>query len=290
MIDNSTLGLFRQYIAATPGARQSTAGWSRFHSAHTAGAYDAKPSRFLSFREMYHSSIDDRGRIAYDQKQRGSIYDPNTGEECNLLTDADPPVQREVESTDAQPDHGPKGAAPPWGPNDEPKHAEPMEPNPNMGFDPYTERQRRAFGAASHNGKLGIDPDFARRALHEDAALGEIDAAQQGRETGPEQWETSAGRDAEHPDAEQDRELIDQRLIELLQRLKAIARDRVRRRAAKDQPPSFPGRPSAPMGSPNAKLAGDSASFAKMYGSDATRLLPRIPAQTPRVFIHRSRG
>jgi len=309
MIPQNELNTFRAYLRDTPARMQSTQGWTSYLKATgVAGAYDsARPqrqrssSRPMSFREMYHSSIDDRGRIAYDQK--GSEFDPNTGLTYNLLCDEDPRPQAEVETTDAEPPngHGIHGRAPPAGPYDEPRQQRVQEPR--LAQDPYTEQQRKAFGAAAGgHGQLGIDPDFARRALHEDAALGEIEAGQQGREVGPEDWQRTRGRDQEHIDEEQDQALIDQRLTKLLQRLdldpktisQAVARDRRRRaadraRRARDQGPEpFKGMPEAFKGSPNARLAGDSASFARMPGADATRLLPRIPAQTPRVFVSRS--
>jgi hypothetical protein len=221
------------------------------------------------------------GRMAFDaefERRGGNVIGPSGKETPECLEDADPAPQREVESTDNQPDHGPKGAAPPWASHDEPRHAEPMEPNPNMGFDPYTERQRRAFGAASHNGKLGIDPDFARRALHEDAALGEIETGQQGREVGPELWERTRGRDQEHEDERQDEKLIRRVLRKLGFKSsdidEAIARDRRGRR----------------------RMAGDRAlarrSFHQMF-PDAERLTSHgsgAVAFTPKVFVHRSRG
>jgi hypothetical protein len=133
--------------------------------------------------------------------------------------------------------------------------------------------------------------------LHEDAALETAAAGQQGREAGPELWETTRGRDqAEHADAPEDEALI----ARVLHRLgfsapdidKAIARDR-RRRAARDQGPvPFKGMPEAFKPSPHAKLAGDSASFARMY-PDTARLTSHgsgAVALTPKVFVHRSRG
>jgi hypothetical protein len=291
MIPQNELNAFRTYLRDTPARAQSTQGWTRYLQAHggPAGAYDAKPGRRLpTFRELYGCTIDGTGKLAYDaefERRGGNVIGPSgrPTPEC-LPTDEDPPPQHEVESTsDAEPPdgHGPHGRAPPWGPNDLPTNRSVTEPNPNIATDPYTEQQRKAFGAAA-----GIDPDFARRALHEDAALETITHGQQGREVGPEDWERTRGRDqAEHEDREQDEQLIDEHLTKLL---KAIARDRSRRRAAKDQgPPPFEGRPSGFTGVEGARLvgegkrmAGDSRSFHATY-PHTEQLLSGVPAVTP---------
>jgi hypothetical protein len=302
MLPDSFANRHKSYLS-TYGHPASTAGVEHYRTymrGGTGGAYDAqprssRPSRIKSFEEVYRVRLGSKGEtIALDQ------HDPQR--DGPLQVDADPAAQREVETTDNQPDHGPKGAAPPWGLSDEPRHERVTEPDTTMGLDPYTEKQRRAFGAASHNGKLGIDPDFARRALHEDAALETVTHGQQGSEVGPESWSRTRGRDQEHEDEEQDQDLIDQRLTKLLQRLDfdpatisaKVARDRKRRaadraRKAKDQGPI----PFRGMPEPGGKVVGDSASFARMYGSDVTRLQSHgsgAVAFTPKVFIHRSRG
>jgi hypothetical protein len=282
MIPEREVNLFKTYIANTPARLQSGPGWSKYLKANSgpAGAYDAKPGRRLpSFRELYGCTIDGTGKLAYDQKQRGQVYDPNTGEECNLLTDEDPPVQREVETTDNQPDHGEMGRAPPWGPHDEPRHQRVEEPR--QAFDPpVSEAQRKAMGAAaSGHSNLGIPREVGERFLHEDAALGEIETGQQGREVGPELWERTRGRDqAEHEDQREDEKLIRRVLSKLGFKAndieEAIARDRRGRR----------------------RMAGDRAlarrSFHQMF-PDAERLTSHgsgAVAFVPKVFVHKSRG
>jgi hypothetical protein len=282
MFSDRELKLFRRYDRDTPHALKSGRGWGKYFKENAAppvGAYDAKPARS---RNPTFDEVCKYGRMAFDadfERRGGNVIGPSGKETPECLEDADPAAQAEVESTDNQPDHGPKGAAPPWGKHDEPRHAEPMEPNPNMGFDPYTERQRRAFGAAvGGHSALGIDPDFARRALHEDAALETVTHGQQGAEHGPEGWERTRGRDQEHEDEPEDERLIRKVLRKLGFKAsdidEAIARDRRSRR----------------------RMAGDRAlarrSFHQMF-PDAERLTSHgsgAVAFTPKVFVHRSRG
>jgi hypothetical protein len=284
MIPQGELNLFKEYVTNTPARLQSTKGWTGYLKANSgpAGAYDAKPARRLpSFREMYGCSIDGTGKLAYDQMERRGgnvIVNGRAYPEC--LEDADPTAQAQVETTDAQPDHGQKGQAPPWGPHDEPRHQRVEEPR--QAFDPpVSEAQRKAMGAAaSGHSNLGIPRSVGEKFLHEDAALGEIEAGQQGRETGPEVWERTRGRDQEeHLDEPQDEKLIRRVLRKLGFKSsdidEAIARDRRSRR----------------------RMAGDRAlarrSFHQMF-PDAERLAsqPGSGAVTivPRVFVHRSRG
>ena len=144
---------------------------------------------------------------------------------------------------------------------------------------PVSEAQRKAMGAAaSGHSNLGIPREVGERFLHEDAALGEIETGQQGREVGPELWERTRGRDQEeHLDEPQDEKLIRRVLRKLGFKSadidEAIARDRRGRR----------------------RMAGDRAlarrSFNQMY--DAERLTSHGSGAmviTPRVFVHRSRG
>jgi hypothetical protein len=306
MIPQNELNTFRAYLRDTPARAQSTQGWTNYLRANAgpAGAYDAKPGRrLLSFEEMYRTRIDGHGRIlALDQMERrgGNVIAPN-GQPCpEVLEDSDPSPQREVETTDAEPkDHEgyPSGRAPPWGPHDEPRHQRVQEPH--MATDPPTsEAQAKAMYAAREGrSTLGIPKSVGEHFVgkSKDAALETVTHGQQGAEHGPEDWERTRGRDQEHEDRDEDEALI----AKVLERLgysslhvqKAIA-DRARK--ARDQgPPSFPGRPSAFEGSEHGKLAGDSASFVRMYGSDVTRLTSHgsgAVAFTPKVFVHRSRG
>jgi hypothetical protein len=289
MIPEREVNLFKTYIANTPARLQSGPGWSKYLKANSgpAGAYDAKPGRRLpSFEELYRVRLGPRGEtIALDQH--------NPQRDGPLQVDADPPPQHLVE-TDAEPpvEHEIRGRAPP--PHDEPAGRGVREPDTTMGLDPPTsEAQRKAMGAAaSGHSNLGIPREVGERFLHEDAALETVTHGQQGAEVGPEDWERTRGRDQAHEDREEDEALI----AKVLERLgyssphvqKAIA-DRARK--ARDQGPlPFPGRPSAFEGSPHGKLAGDSASFARMYGAHAAELMSGQPAITPRVFIDRRRG
>jgi hypothetical protein len=262
--------LFEQYLRSTPPRMHSTQGWVKYQKAN-AGAYDSaaslknarlierpsSPFRYKSFEETYGVRLGPRGEtiIALDQmERRGGNVVVNGREYPECLEDASPLPQPEVATTDNQPDHGQKGQAPPWGEHDEPRYGreEPMEP---------------------HGDQIEAELPSERMREPESVARG-----QQGEDQ------------EEHEDREQDQKLIDEHITKLV---KALARDRARRRAAKDQgPPSFPGRPSAFEGSPNAKLAGDSASFLRMY-PDAARLTSYGSGAmviTAKTHIHRSRG
>jgi hypothetical protein len=305
MIPQNELNLFKDYVTNTPARLQSTKGWTGYLRANSGptGAYDAalRRNKLVSFEQMYGVRLGPRGEtIALDQ--HGDPPPPR------MHLDADPPPQHLVE-TDAEPpidEHEIRGRAPPWGPSDLPARRSVTEPNPNIATDPpVSEAQRRAMGAAaSGHSRLGIPQSVGEKFLHEDAALGEIETGQQGREVGPEDWERTRGRDqAEHEDHEQDEAMI----ARVLNRLgfsapdveKAIARDRKRRaadraRKAKDQGPEpFEGMPQGFKGVEGARLVGegrrfgsDSASFVRMY-PHAAELTQGQPAITPRVFIDR---
>ena len=187
-------------------------------------------------------------------------------------------AQHLVETTDAEPPdgHGSHGRAPPAGPFDEPCQQRVQEPR--LATDPPTsERQARAMHAAAEgrsalNIPKSVGEHFVGKA---DAALGSVEAGQQGAEYGPQTWEASRGRDQAHPDEEQDEELFDRRLRQFLNRLnlppavieEAIAGDRAKRAADRR------------------RMAGDAAlsrrSFHNMY-PDARGLTDGLPAFTPR--------
>jgi hypothetical protein len=281
MIPDHEVALFRQFVRTTPAAQHSTAAWSRYHNAHTRGAYDAAPRpaptrRLLSFSEMY--------GIAMDQTNTSSIAG-----QPQVMEDHDPTPQREVESTDREPTDGggyPSGRAPPMGKYDEPVRQR-MATDP-----PVSEAQRKAMGAAaSGHSTLGIPRSVGEHFLHDQV---EAELPSERMREPPTVARGQQGVDQEHADAPEDDALI----ARVLHRLgfsapdidKAIARDR-RRRAARDQGPvPFKGMPSAFAGSP--KLAGDSASFLRMY-PDAVRLTSHGsggPPITPKVFVGRSRG
>jgi hypothetical protein len=282
MFSDRELKLFKQYNNNTPHALKSARGWGKYfkeNAARPVGAYDAKPARS---RNPTFAEVCKYGRMAFDaefERRGGNVIGPSGKETPECLEDADPAAQAEVESTvDNQPDHGAKGAAPPWGEHDEPRHERVTEPR--QAFDPpVSEAQRKAMGAAaSGHSRLGIPREVGERFLHEDAALGEIETGQQGREVGPELWERTRGRDqAEHEDQREDEKLIRRVLTKLGFKAsdidEAIARDRRGRR----------------------RMAGDRAlarrSFNQMY--DAERLTGHGSGAmviTPRVFVHRSRG
>jgi hypothetical protein len=285
MIPQRELNLFRTYVSDTPARLQSTRGWTNYLKANSgpAGAYDAKPGRrLLSFEEMYRTRIDSHGRIlALDQMERrgGNVIAPN-GQPCpEVLEDSDPSPQREVETTDAEPvDHEgyPSGRAPPWGPHDEPRHQRVTEPR--MATDPSTsEAQAKAMYAAREGrSTLGIPKSVGEHFVGKaDAALGTVTHGQQGAEVGPEDWETTRGRDQAHEDEPQDEQLIRRVLTKLGFKGSdiddAIARDRAGRR----------------------RMAGDAALYRRSFHSmypEARSLTDGLPAFAPTVFVHRSRG
>jgi hypothetical protein len=269
MIDNATLGLFREYLSSTPGGRQSTAGWSRFHSAHSAGAYDSakpmrqvRPARTRDFYDFYGIGRDGKigGRMALDE------YDPER--DGPLHYDADPEAQSMVESTDSEPvDQSgyPSGRAGGLGPHDQP-------PEHRRGLDPPTsERQRKAMhSAARGESKIGIPQSVGRHFIEEDQIPTELLS-----ELEHEAHSVGAGQQGDMSEAERGlaRHLAEQhgmstgniaKTLLLARNDRAEARDRARPRA-RDQggPERFEGRPSAYTGVEGARLAGDS--FARMY-------------------------
>jgi hypothetical protein len=293
MIPQRELNLFKEYVTNMPARLQSGPGWSKYlrENSGPAGAYDAalRQRRLPSFREMYGCSIDGTGKLAYDadfERRNGNIVSRQTGKEFpECLTDEDPRPQAEVETTDAEPPdgHGIHGRAPPTGPFDRPRRdrEEPMEPH-HMATDPPTsEAQAKAMYAAREGrSTLGIPKSVGEHFVGKaDAALGEIETGQQGREVGPELWERTRGRDQEeHLDEPQDEKLIRRVLRKLGFKAadidEAIARDRRGRR----------------------RMAGDRAlarrSFHHMF-PETERLESHgsgAVAFTPRVFVHRSRG
>jgi len=297
MLPDSMIKTFQQYCAVTPVHQQSTASWSKYFNARTAGALDAKPklkpapqrrpSRMPDFYETYGVRPGEKigGGMALDAEmvRRGGNVVMNGREYPECLEDADPSAQAQVESTDREPvdESGhPAGRAPPWGKHDLPAQRSVTEPNPTLATDPpVSERQRKAMGAAaSGHSNLEIPKSVGERFLHEDAALGTITHGQQGAEAGPEEWETTRGRDQQHPDEEQDEELFDRRLRQFLKRLnlppavieEAIAGDRAKRAADRR------------------RMAGDAAlsrqSFFKLF-PEARGLSAGLPAFTPKVLF-----
>ena len=283
MFSDRELKLFRQYNNNTPHALKSGRGWGKYfkeNAARPVGAYDAKPARS---RSPTFAEVCKYGRMAFDaefERRGGNVIGPSGRPTPECLEDADPAPQHEVETTDAEPPdgHGIHGRAPPAGPYDEPRSQRVQEPR-MASEPPVSEAQRKAMGAAaSGHSNLGIPREVGERFLHEDAALGEIETGQQGREVGPELWERTRGRDQEeHLDEPQDEKLIRRVLRKLGFKSadidEAIARDRRGRR----------------------RMAGDRAlarrSFNQMY--DAERLTSHGSGAmviTPRVFVHRSRG
>jgi hypothetical protein len=303
MLPESMIQAFRQYRAATPERAQNTAGWERFYNkAYTGGAHDSKPkpkpvpqrrpSRTQDFYDFYGIQPGEKigGGMALDQ------HDPQR--DGPLLFDRDPPPQHLVESTDAEPvdETGhPAGRAPPWGKYDLPAQRSVTEPNPTLATDPpVSERQGKAMYSAARRGesKIGI-PQSVGRHFIEDQIAAELPSEE--RHSAQSVARGQQGEDQEeHADREQDEQLIGEHITRLV---KALARDRARRRAAKDQPPTFSGRPSAPMGSEHAKLAGDRAlsrgpSFYQLF-PEAERLESHGSGAmliTARVFVHPSRG
>jgi hypothetical protein len=287
--------------------QQSTASWSRYFNARTGGAFDQKPrpkpkrtqvgmdaAGTKSFYDLYPEAR----RLAHDaemERHGGNVIAPS-GRPCpEVLEDSDPLPQHLVE-TDAEPTEAgyPSGRAPPWGKHDLPAQRSVTEPNPTLATDPpVSERQRKAmYSAVRGESKIGI-PQSVGRHFIEDQIAAELPSEE--RHSAQSVAPGQQGEDQEeHADREQDEQLIGEHITRLV---KALARDRARRRAAKDQPPTFSGRPSAPMGSEHAKLAGDRAlsrgsSFYQLF-PEAERLESHGSGAmliTARVFVHPSRG
>jgi hypothetical protein len=286
MLPDSMIKTFQQYRAVTPAHQQSTASWSRYFNARSGGALDAKPkpkprstsrspqprpSRMPDFYETYGVRPGEKigGGMAFDQMERrgGNVIAPN-GQPCPEVLEDE--AQHLVETTDAEPPdgHGIHGRAPPAGPFDEPRQQRVQEPR--LATDPPTsERQARAMHAAAEgrstlNIPKSVGEHFVGKA---DAALGSVEAGQQGSEVGPEGWETTRGRDQAHEDEPEDEKLIRRVLSKLGFKSgdidEAIARDRASRR----------------------RMAGDAAlsgrSFHNMY-PEARGLTDGLPAFTPR--------
>jgi hypothetical protein len=266
MLPDSFVNRHKSYLA-TYGHPASTAGVEHYR-AHmrggAGGAYDAAPprrARLQSFEEVYRVRLGPKGEtIALDQ------HDPQR--DGPLLFDRDPPPQRLVE-TDAEPtDHEgfPANRAPPAGLHDEPRLAQ----------DPIqSERQRRAMGAAaSGHSNLQIPKSVGERFLHGDQVEVEL-PSERTREPESVRAGQQGGDQEQHLDEPQDEKLIRR----VLKKLgfeddaveEAIARDRAGRR----------------------RMAGDAAlsgrSFCATY-PDARSLVDGLPAFTPKVFVHRSRG
>jgi hypothetical protein len=302
----------RMYLPASWATKGGVA--SEYYRMALDSAANLKPrasspsrrTRLVSFEQMYGVRLGPRGEtIALDQemvRRGGNVIAPN-GQPCpEVLEDHDPAAQHLVETTDAEPpaEHEIRGRAPPWGPSDLPTNRSVTEPNPNIATDPpVSERQRRAmYSAARGESKIGIPASVGRHFI-EDQAEVELPSEEEHKAHSVAQ----AQQDQLDPEAERE---VDEKFARHLLRdhgfsireaadvvLRArAARDRARKKARDQGPPSFPGRPSAFEGSPNAKLAGDSASFLRMY-PDAARLTSHSSGAmviTAKTHVHRSRG
>jgi hypothetical protein len=240
-----------------------------------------RPSRVRDFHEFYpHVQPDGRiGGMAYDQQ--------STQPDCLVHEDADPAAQALVESTDREPvDQSgyPSGRAGGLGPHDQP-------PEHRLGTDPYTPAQKPAFGAAAGgHGQLGIDPDFARRALREGKDQTAVELPSEERHSA-----RSVGTGQQGVDVSE-QELADlarkhgmsessiAQMVLLARNDRAEARDR---RRARDQGPiPFRGMPEGFTGKEGAPLAGDS--FARFY-TDATEVGRGPECVAPKIFFEPSR-
>jgi hypothetical protein len=259
MLPDSFVNRHKSYLS-TYGHPASTAEVEHYRSfmrGGPGGAYDAaaKPRRRVlrlrsSSRNATFAEVCQHGRMAFDDnfmRRNGNIIAPSGKEIPECLEDASPLPQPEVESTaDNQPDHGPKGAAAPWGEHDMPRYGreEPMEPHGDQ-----------------------VEAELPSERTREPAT---VRAGQQ-------------GGDQEHADRGEDEAQI-ARVLERLgyssPEVRKAMGDRVRK--ARDQgPPVFPGRPSAFAGSEHGKLAGDSR-FA--FLGRFSELAQGQPAITPKAL------